>query len=229
MVAMLVTLACAAVPTRAAVQAAGAVADSGAARAPAPAAVTDSAATPAADSAATPAADSTRTATGETRADSTARAERLARLRARDVSSREPVKFFDQPRWVMARSFVIPGWGQLHNGSWLKAGAVATAEVWVGSLLLQDLRELDRLDAELAEATAAGDIARENELITAYNATLASSVGRQWLLAGVLAYALLDAYVDAHFKGFHLEFESDPALPGGAPPKGQRVSLRWDW
>jgi hypothetical protein len=53
-------------------------------------------------------------------------------------------------------------------------------------------------------------------------------VARQWLLGGVIVYALLDAYVDAHFRGFDVDFESDPALPGDAGGASRvRASLRW--
>jgi hypothetical protein len=214
-----VVVACAAAPSKAALPADDsvvAVSEGAHRRAVAPAAPS-------------PSADTTRTATGVTRADSTVRADRLARLRAHDRAGRAPVRLFDQPRWVMARSLVVPGWGQAHNRSWLKAGAVAVGEVWVGTRLLDDLRELDRLDADLVRAHAERDFARENGLIEAYNARLESAVRRQWLLAGVVTYALLDAFVDAHFMDFHIEFESDPALPGGVQPAGQRVSLRWSW
>jgi hypothetical protein len=55
-------------------------------------------------------------------------------------------------------------------------------------------------------------------------------VARQWLLAGVIVYALLDAYVDAHFRGFDIEFETDPALPEDAPAAmGARAGLRWSF
>ncbi len=159
-------------------------------------------------------------------ADTSARARALSATRARERDEREHPHYFDQPRWVMLRSLVVPGWGQLHNGSWLKAAAVATGEGWLGARLLEDQRGLSDLDQEVAAARAAGDIERENALIARYNDRLDGSVRRQWLLAGLLTYAVLDAYVDAHFKDFRLEFEHDPALPGGIVP-GARVSFRW--
>src|SRR5690242_5557530 len=55
---------------------------------------------------------------------------------------------FDTPRWVMIRSAILPGWGQLHNGSWLKALALAGGEGALGYNMLQDVRELDRLNAK---------------------------------------------------------------------------------
>jgi hypothetical protein len=40
---------------------------------------------------------------------------------------------------------------------------------------------------------------------------------------------VIDAYVDAHFRRFDIDFQFDPALPGGAPAPGARLSLRWAW
>ena len=54
----------------------------------------------------------------------------------------------------------------------------------------------------------------------------------------MIAYALVDAYVDAHFRGFDVEFRNDPALPAGTSPNapagggggpGVRLALRWDF
>jgi len=139
-----------------------------------------------------------------------------------------PVPRFDQPRWVMFRSLVVPGWGQLDNGSWFKAALVAGAEVGLGVQMVNDGRELGRLSREADMAQAAGDEDAFNAAVATYNARLAESVSRPWLLGGVLAYALLDAYVDAHFRNFRIEFDNDPALPEGtAPPGGGKLSLRW--
>jgi hypothetical protein len=63
-------------------------------------------------------------------------------------------------------------------------------------------------------------------------------VSGQWLLGGMLAYALIDAYVDAHFRTFDIDFRNDPALPRDESPEpapgggrhdatGARLSLRW--
>jgi hypothetical protein len=133
---------------------------------------------------------------------------------------------FDQPRWVMMRSLVVPGWGQLHNGSWPKALGVATGEIWLGVKIIQDQKELDRL---AAAADAETDAERHNDLVDQYNDTLNRSVRNSWLLGGVIVYALLDAYIDAHFRHFDVEFENDPAMPSENGTPGQRVKLRWHW
>jgi hypothetical protein len=137
---------------------------------------------------------------------------------------------FDAPRWVMLRSLAVPGWGQLHNGSWLKAAVLGGGEVWIIAGLVDDDRRARQLLAEADLAKAGGDNEGFNAAVDAYNSRLERFVSRQWLLGGVLAYALMDAYVDAHFRDFKVEFEYDRARKGGRPPAGQtRLSLRWDF
>jgi hypothetical protein len=164
-----------------------------------------------------------------------------ARAIAPDTTRRKR-PWHEQPRFVMARSLIIPGWGQLHNGSWLKAGLVAAAEGWLGVKIVQDQRRLDDLLGDIGPLQAVppdslnSDERRLlNALVNEYNGVLDQRLGRQWLLGGVLAYALVDAYVDAHFRNFDLEFQHDPALPPGSSPAhpadrggrfGFRVALR---
>jgi len=141
----------------------------------------------------------------------------------------------EQPRFVMARSLVIPGWGQVHNRAWLKAALVAGAEGYLGVRIVQEQRRLDDLLAQIDQARRDSMDERETALVNEYNALLDQRLGRQWLLGAAIAYALVDAYVDAHFRGFDLEFKSDPALPPGTSPAspadgggrfGLRVALR---
>lgn len=135
---------------------------------------------------------------------------------------------FSTPRYVMLRSLVIPGWGQAHNGAWFKAVAVAGAEVAFGMRVVKDQRELDRLAESVARARASGDIELEEQAVAAYNNRLGASFARMYLLGAVGVYALVDAYVDAHFRSFKVDFETDPAFPAGVP---QEVGVRvgWEW
>jgi hypothetical protein len=158
------------------------------------------------------------------------RLERRAAADADTVRLRPRRGRFDAPRWVMLRSLAFPGWGQLHNGSWLKAAVLGGGEVWIIAGLVEDDRRARQLMAEADLAKLAGDNAGFNAAVDAYNSRLERFVSRQWLLGGMLAYALMDAYVDAHFRDFKVEFEYDRALRGGKPPSGQtRLSLRWDF
>ena len=122
-----------------------------------------------------------------------------------------------QPRFVMARSLILPGWGQFYNHAWLKAAAVAGGEGWLGAGVIEDQRRLDDILRELDRARQDIDREREATLVNQYNDQLDQRLARQWILGAVVAYALVDAYVDAHFRGFDLEFQHDPALPAGTP------------
>ncbi len=136
---------------------------------------------------------------------------------------------FSAPGWIMARSAIVPGWGQLTNGAWTKAIAVAGAQAWLASRVVGDFREMDRLSARIDEAAARGDEAAHDALVLDYNARLDQSIRREWLMAGVFAYSLLDAYVDAHFRNFELQFTPPPAPPSDAQPLSAAISLRWSF
>jgi hypothetical protein len=135
---------------------------------------------------------------------------------------------FSAPGWVMMRSAVLPGWGQWYNRQWVKALVIGGVEAGMAYRIYDDNRTLEDLDRRAAEALMNGDLELQNELALQYNDRLDTMVARQWLLAGVIVYALLDAYVDAHFRGFDVEFDSDPALEDGTPSSfGMRARLRW--
>ena len=122
---------------------------------------------------------------------------------------------------------MVPGWGQLYNGSWFKALAVAGGEGGLVAALFRDRRVLDRMLADVDRARASHDDVTEQALVDDYNARLNGYVTHQWLLAGMVGYALLDAYIDAHFRGFMLEFKSVPALPrASSPASGKQVGVR---
>ena len=156
------------------------------------------------------------------------RLERRADAAADTVRLRPRRGRFDTPQWVMLRSLAFPGWGQLKNGSWLKAAVLGGGEVWIVAGLVDDDRRMRQLLVEADLARSGGDNEGFNAAVDAYNSRLERFVSRQWLLGGLLGYALMDAYVDAHFRDFKVEFEYDRALKGGKPPTGQtRLSLRW--
>jgi len=188
---------------------------------------------------------------------------------AREPRTVRPTPRFDQPRWVMLRSLLIPGWGQVHNHAWIKAALLAAGDGSLRWRLIHDERRLNDLNrqatglgvtlatadaqlaaaqAELAAAEASGDSARiaaaqaalvqanltrssasdaYNSVAGVYNSLLNASINRRWLAGGVIIYALLDAYVDAHFRSFDVDFRVDPALPGGTKPSGARLQIGW--
>ena len=140
-----------------------------------------------------------------------------------DTTGNRKLGLFDQPRFVMARSLVFPGWGQAHNHAWFKAVVIAGAEWYLIASLVQDDRALKDLNEQIDAAQAAGDFDTENMLVDQYNARLNTFVAHQWWLGGVVIYSMADAYVDAHFVNFKFEFEHDRALRGHTA--GARISV----
>ncbi len=159
----------------------------------------------------------------------TARSARAALADSVRAAGPARIAWRDQPRMVMMRSLLIPGWGQFHNRAYFKALGVAGAEAALVVGVQSDRRELDRLNAEVLAGQAANDADRVLQATNAYNVRLDRYVSRQWWLAGVVVYALLDAYVDAHFRNFDIEFRNDPALPGAPAPGKLRLDLRWNF
>lgn len=148
---------------------------------------------------------------------------------APDTSRRRvaPRRWSDQPRFVMLRSALVPGWGQAHNRAWVKAAVVAAGEGTLGALLIADARESDRL-FERARSLQSGPPGPYEAAVAEYNAAVDQFVRRQWFFGAVLLYSVIDAYVDANFRGFEIEFRKDPALPDGPPSDlSARLSYRW--
>jgi hypothetical protein len=146
---------------------------------------------------------------------------------------------YSEPRYVMFRSMLVPGWGQLYNRAWLKATLMVGVEGGLIAKIIEDERHLNQLSETADEAQANGDEAAFDAAINAYNDRLSQSISRRWLLGATIAYAMVDAYVDAHFRNFKVEFGPDPALPPDMAPTsgkgkkksgaGGRMSLRWSF
>jgi hypothetical protein len=143
----------------------------------------------------------------------------------------------EQPRVVMLRSLIVPGWGQWHNHAPLKAVAVAGGEGALIARIFSDKHRMDELLAASDAAKAAGDEDAYTRAVNGYNDHLTSYISGQWFVAAVLTYSLIDAYVDAHFRTFQTDFRTDPALPPGESPTGPssdahpapalRLAFRW--
>lgn len=90
--------------------------------------------------------------------------------------------------WVTVRSGLVPGWGQLANGKPLKAGLLVGLDAyWLYGVLSH---ESDR-----KSAVRAGDTAAANSAVDRRNF-------RIWMMGATAIYAMLDAYVDAHFYDY---------------------------
>jgi len=117
----------------------------------------------------------------------------------------------------MLRSLVLPAWGQYHNRAYGKAAALFAVEGYLIGRILADESRLGRLQRDIDRDQLAHDDAASQRDITAYNGLLTRPSVAGGCSAAVVAYAMLDAYVDAYFVDFDVQFKHDPALQGKPP------------
>ena len=125
-----------------------------------------------------------------------------------DSAPRGPRPFF-----VMLRSAIVPGWGQVYNRQPLKALLVTAGEGLLTYKILDELRKqneaIDRLAAfdpgsvEYAQA--------DLDAQTHHN----QKIDWIWWAAAAHLLQMADAYVDAHFRNFDAEFGTDETREGG--------------
>lgn len=95
------------------------------------------------------------------------------------------------PTGAMIRSALVPGWGQIYNGSWLKALIVVGTEAGLaGNAMVMNRQMLDSNTAD------------ERAFYKYHRGTFI------WWFAGIYLLNILDAYVDAQL----FEFDVSPDL-----------------
>jgi hypothetical protein len=149
----------------------------------------------------------------------------------------ERIRPWHQAPWaIMARSGVVPGWGQWTNGRRWKALLVAGAEIGAGVRLAGAIAETDdALDRERA-AVASGDEGAAVIARADYDRAFEHRARWAWIVGTAVAVSMLDAYVDAHLLQFDADFGPEPKLidgddaaegrGGGAGTSGVRLGLR---
>lgn len=111
---------------------------------------------------------------------------------ARGREAKKP--FFQSPTGVMFRSLVVPGWGQATNHAWVKAVLVAGGETVLITSIVQDTHQLQSLDVTDPQYGVIYDHRQRNA----------------WWLGGLVFLSMVDAYVDAHLKGFDVQLGPEP-------------------
>ncbi|HYJ32059.1 MAG TPA: DUF5683 domain-containing protein [Candidatus Binatia bacterium] len=148
-----------------------------------------------------------------------------ASLPVRTMSKADSAAAASKPKtapWkVMARSAIVPGWGQMYNHQPLKAVLVVGAEGSLVALALHELKLQNDAKQRAADAAVFGDS-------TAFAlADLEAETHRNrkiswiwWTLAAHLI-SMADAYVDAHLSTFDSDFGKQESLlpprPGDRP------------
>jgi len=140
----------------------------------------------------------------------------------------------EQPTWIMARSAVVPGWGQFKNGRPLKAGLAIGLEGAIGYKLVDAWKDVEAAAAREDDALSHGDQAAADAARADYEEAYNRRATAAWFLAGAVILSMVDAYVDAHLIQFDADFGPDPSLPedaSSATPgsSGARVALCWSF
>jgi hypothetical protein len=155
---------------------------------------------------------------------------------------------FPDPGMVLRRSLLVPGWGQITNGDYVKAGiAVAGVSAAVTYAVVYGLRTVRYrraaiyadcivTPASVPEGTCDDAASFEDEYLE--SGSPPASVSRAFrdssrrnrdfmILISGLAYALqaIDAFVSAHLAGF--DVSEDLSLRLVPTPTGATAALRW--
>ena len=99
------------------------------------------------------------------------------------------------PTGALWRSFAVPGWGQIYNGEYWKAGGIIAAQA--GSLYMAVDNYLVARKY-LREAREATDKNIKAEKLARHNDYIVETEFWGWLFVGILTFSMMDAYVDAH-------------------------------
>ena len=117
------------------------------------------------------------------------------------------------PFAIMARSALVPGWGQAANHRWLKAGVVAGGEGFAAVRFFGAWNDLRAADRQLEHALRLGDQPGAAAAQAASDRAFVRRANAGWVLGIAAALSMMDAYVDAHFIQFDADFGPDPELP----------------
>ena len=107
---------------------------------------------------------------------------------AADTANRElvPAKARLTPKGALWRSALVPGWGQLRNGRYIKAVLFSSSAVAFAGASVSETRNLGSVEGQDRQAAAG----RRNTRLLLFIATA--------------TFSALDAYVDAHLADFGL-------------------------
>lgn len=128
-----------------------------------------------------------------------------------------------KPMWALFKSMVVPGWGQIGNGRYIKAAVYFGLEAWMigGSIHYgQQASDFRRLFDE----TPRDAISLRNDYYSLYRDRQDERNKYTWFAVIVAFFSMFDAYVDAHLSGFPRQGEDSDLTLQVAPTEGNGVS-----
>ena len=126
------------------------------------------------------------------------------------------------PFWSCVRSAVVPGWGQLHNGSSVKAIALFSMQSYLFARYSIAERRGSFYRHELNNPES---VWGPGHLQNKYDDFRDTRNDMVWWMTIFGLYSLIDAYVDAHMAGFDQEVAEVQRLTWNAGPRGGEGDL----
>jgi hypothetical protein len=99
------------------------------------------------------------------------------------------------PTGALWRSFAVPGWGQIYNGQYWKAGGIIAAQAGTLYMAVDNYLTARRYLREAREATTE-ELKRDK--LAKHEDYIVETEFWGWLFVAALTYSMMDAYVDAH-------------------------------
>jgi uncharacterized protein DUF5683 len=129
------------------------------------------------------------------------------------------------PSTAALKSFLLPGLGQVGNEQWIKAGlffgAYAGLLTWAVSL------NQDKMDAE-GQRNAAPD-SLQGYWQSEVDRLESDRNGKFWFAGATLLLSVVDAYVDAHLRGFDKRIGANVGyVPENGGTWALALEARWD-
>lgn len=103
------------------------------------------------------------------------------------------------PTTALFKSMFVPGWGQLGNKKYIKAGIIIALET---SLIATLVHYADKTSDAKKLFDAATDELEKNRLFGEYKDAKDERNRFSWYTATVVFLSMFDAFVDAHLAGF---------------------------
>ena len=129
------------------------------------------------------------------------------------------------PSMAALKSFLLPGLGQAGNEKWIKAGVFFGA--YTGLLGWAVALNQDKMDAvgHFNSASSASDslfwASEVDRLDSSRNA-------KYWFAGATMLLSVIDAYVDAHLRGFDKRIDATVGYVPEAHGAGLALRARWD-
>ena len=145
---------------------------------------------------------------------------------ARGVGAQPSLEDHTQsPSTAALKSFLLPGLGQVGNERWIKAGLFFGA--YTGLLGWAVALNQDKMDAvgHYNEAASAADSlfwqSEVDRLDSSRNA-------KYWFAGATMLLSVIDAYVDAHLRGFDKRIDATVGYIPETQGAGLALRTRWD-